>query len=354
MRKTVFIFLESRLGPIDTNNGQISDDDQKLTHTEKVNGGGKGGGRVSIGSKGDQKRFLLTDMQLEVLSSTEFMKQIVQDFTHFGTLNVHEDELVLESYKRSRTIAACQKLERRLGTLWTVEEVVQCMRDMGCSEDDCESRAEQLKFLCSMVQKVNSGARFRKHRKHGKTAHRWILIDKDRVYWKENAAAQNQRTRSFHLAKIVAIQPGKHTPALKNADNVDDRNCFSIVSKKHITLDLSGEDDNTVNEWIVFLRAYNGHYKSNFVMATMETENRNSYDKIVKSPFVQNRKKHITLVSNSVPKNVNTKKETDKIKTFADFFNIFELTDEYKQKFIQQGFANIVSLEYIDEYVLYE
>eukprot|EP01084_Bolivina_argentea_P024445 45544_1 len=270
MRKTVFIFLESRLGPIDTNNGQISDDDQKLTHTEKVNGGGKGGGRVSIGSKGDQKRFLLTDMQLEVLSSTEFMKQIVQDFTHFGTLNVHEDELVLESYKRSRTIAACQKLERRLGALWTVEEVVQCMNDMRCSQDDCESRAGQLKFLGSMVSEVSSGTRFRKHRKHGKAAHRWVLIDKDRLYWKENTAAQNQKTRSFNLAKIVAIQPGKHTPALKNADNVEDSNCFSIVSKKHVTLDLSGEDESTVYQWIVYLTAYNRHYKQQHHSAQAE------------------------------------------------------------------------------------
>eukprot|EP01083_Nonionella_stella_P274375 931311_1 len=217
-----------------------------------------------------KKRFLLTDMQLEVLSSPQFMQQIVQDFTHFGTLNVHEDELVLESYKRSRTIAACQKLERRLGALWTIEEVAHCMRDMGCSEDDCESRAEQLKFLSSMVRKVSGGALFTKHRKHGKAAHRWVLIDKDRLYWKENTAAQNQKTRSFNLAKIVAIQPGKHTSALKNADNVEDSNCFSIVSKKHVTLDLSGEDESTVYQWIVYLTAYNRHYKQQHHSAQAE------------------------------------------------------------------------------------
>eukprot|EP01084_Bolivina_argentea_P212274 360858_1 len=112
-----------------------------------------------------------------------------------------------------------------------------------------------------MVQTVSSGTRVRKHRKNGKAAHRWVLIDKFRLYWKENTAAQNQKTRSFNLAKIVAIQPGKRTSALKNADDVDDSNCFSIVSKKHVTLDLSGEDDNIVHKWIVFLTAYNRHYK---------------------------------------------------------------------------------------------
>eukprot|EP01083_Nonionella_stella_P195328 719582_1 len=259
MRKDAFAFLETRLGPIDTNTGGFDsgDDDLKTPIGESP----RSSPRVSFGSRSDQRRFLLTDMQLEVLSSTQFMQQIVQDFTHFGTLNVHEDELVLESYKRSRTIAACQKLERRLGALWTVEEVAQCMEDFGRSEDDLESRSEQLKFLGSMVQTVSSGARFRKHRKHGKAAHRWVLIDKDRLYWKENTGAQNQKTRSFNLAKIVAIQPGKHTSALKNAEDVEDSQCFSVVSKKHVTLDLSGEDDNTVLKWIVYLTAYNRHYK---------------------------------------------------------------------------------------------
>ena len=264
MRKTAFIFLEKRLGSIETNR---PDDDQKDNSLIKIN---DGAGPLL---KGDQRRFLLTDMQLEVLSSTQFMQQIVQDFTHFGTLNVHEDELVLESYKRSRTIAACQKLERRLGALWSVEEIAQCMSDLGSSEDDIESRLEQLKFLNSMVQSVSSGTRFRKHRKHGKAAHRWVLIDKDRLYWKENAAAQNQKTRSFNLAKIVAIQPGKHTSALKNADDVEDTQCFSIVSKKHVTLDLSGEEENTVHSWIVYLTAYNRHYKNISNAAQAEKSN---------------------------------------------------------------------------------
>ena len=60
----------------------------------------------------------------------------------------------------------------------------------------------------------------------------WVLIDANRLYWKVNIAVQNQKTRSFNLAKIVAIQPGKHTMTLKNDDDVDDSVCFSIVSKK--------------------------------------------------------------------------------------------------------------------------
>jgi len=220
-------------------------------------------------TKGDQRRFLLTDMQHEVLSSAQFMTQMIQDFTHFGTLNVHEDELVLESFKRSRTIAACQKLERRLGALWARNEIVNCMQDMNCPPDDIESQTEMVKFLNSMVQTVSSGGRFRKHRKHGKAAHRWVLIDKDRLYWKENAAAKNQKTRSFNLAKIVAIQPGKHTSALKNAIDVEDGCCFSIVSKKHVTLDLSGESEEEVQSWIVYLTAYNRHFKQQLTAATM-------------------------------------------------------------------------------------
>eukprot|EP01084_Bolivina_argentea_P202201 345539_1 len=136
MRKPAFICLKRRLGPID---------------------------RIS------RKKFLLTARQLEVLRSPQFIQQIMHDFIHFAKLYLYQDELVLESYEQSRTIEVCKKLEEtRLGTLWTVEEVIQCMRDMGCSENDCESRAEQLTFLRSMVRKVSSGARFREHKKHGK------------------------------------------------------------------------------------------------------------------------------------------------------------------------------------------
>jgi len=235
-------------GVIETN--KVDENDKDVVDLKGASGGG-----------GDQRRFLLTDMQIEVLSSTQFMQQILSDFAHFGTLNVHESELILESYKRSRTLAACQKLERRLGALWTSEEIAQCMQDFGCPEDDMRSVSKMLSFLGSMVQCVSSGARFRKHRKHGKGAHRWVLIDKDRLYWKENTAAQNQKTRSFNLAKIVAIQPGKHTSALKNAEDVEDGQCFSIVSKKHVTLDLSGEDENVVKKWIVYMTAYNKHFR---------------------------------------------------------------------------------------------
>eukprot|EP01083_Nonionella_stella_P062952 163659_1 len=71
MRKNAFAFLETRLGPIDTNAGGFNSGDNDL---KTATGGG---------STSDQLRFLLTDMQLEVLSSTQFMQQTVQDFTHF-------------------------------------------------------------------------------------------------------------------------------------------------------------------------------------------------------------------------------------------------------------------------------
>merc|ERR1719295_187568 len=144
LRQAALEFLEnpSRLGPLDVNNG----DNTESPTNGNAHGisGGPNPMQRSQSKGGEQRRFLLTDMQHEVLSSAQFMSQMIQDFLHFGTLNVHEDELVLESFKRSRTVHACQKLERRL-----------------------------------------------------------VLIDKDRLYWKENAAAGNQKTRSFNLAKIV-------------------------------------------------------------------------------------------------------------------------------------------------------
>ena len=242
-------------------------------------------------TKGDQCRFLLTDMQHGLVSSARFMSQMIQDFTHFGTLNVHEDELIFESFKQSHTFAACQILESRLGALWTRDEIKQCMSEMKSSrgvisEEDIESPTEQIKFLNLMVQSVSSGGPFRKHRKHGKAAHRWLLIDKDRLYWKENAAAQNQKTRSFNLAKIVAIQSGKHTPALKNASDVEDGCCFSIVSKKHVTLDLSGESEGEVQSWIVYLTAYSRHFKKQFEKANEENQDNpspNSVSSFMKS-----------------------------------------------------------------------
>jgi len=275
MRKEAFIFLEKRLGPIESNanvctlepvdDSQETGDPASLSHLA-LNAHTRAGPSMNIvPSAGDssdqheQRRFLLTEDQLDALSSKQFLEQMVSDFMHFGTLNVHEDELILES-KSTRTLAAIQKLERRLGAIWNVVEIVACMQEKGCSDDDTESRNAQLIFLNKMVQTVSSGGRFRKHRKHGKPAHRWVLVDKDRLYWKEGATAENQKTRSFNLAKIVAIQPGKTTSALKNADDVDEAQCFSIVSKK-ATLDLSGEDEAMVQAWIVYLTAFNRHYK---------------------------------------------------------------------------------------------
>ena len=110
-----------------------------------------------------------------------------------------------------------------------------------------------------MTKSVHSGARFSKHRKRGESAYRWVLINKDRLFWKENKLARNQRSRSMHLAKIVKIKPGKQMRALKNAQDVDEQLCFSIVSNKHVTLDLSGDDVDTVHSWIVYLNAFGYH-----------------------------------------------------------------------------------------------
>ena len=42
------------------------------------------------------------------------------------------------------------------------------------------------------------------------------------------------------------------------------------MSKKHVTLDLSGEDDNECHAWIVYLTAYNRHYKQQHNAAQAE------------------------------------------------------------------------------------
>jgi hypothetical protein len=99
---------------------------------------------------GEQKRFLLTDTQLKLLSTHEFMEHIVTDLSHFGTLNVHEDELILRSLKSNRTLDYVQKLERRLGALWTIEQIQQTMREMGYGEDDIQSHNAVIRFLNKM------------------------------------------------------------------------------------------------------------------------------------------------------------------------------------------------------------
>jgi len=63
------------------------------------------------------------------------------------------------------------------------------------------------------------------------------------------------------------VQDGKQTAALRNAVDVDDACCFSIVSMNHVTLDLSGNDEDLVRSWIVYLRAHVRHYKEQMVEA---------------------------------------------------------------------------------------
>eukprot|EP01084_Bolivina_argentea_P272049 463099_1 len=77
-------------------------------------------------------------------------------------------------------------------------------------------------------------------------------------------------------------------------------------------------------------------------------QNKFNWDNNTRRQFFQEISQALTSIEFS-----SSIKPIEKIKIFEDFFNVFGLTD-HKQKFIQQGFTDIASLEYIDEYVLHE
>eukprot|EP01084_Bolivina_argentea_P025767 47915_1 len=98
---------------------------------------------------------------------------------------------------------------------------------------------------------------------------------------------------------------------------------------------------------------FNSIGKNNFVKickrATIGSDPANKlYKFICKEQFKATNGENVTShINNEQHANVTAHEN-------KDFLNIFQLTDEHKQKFIQQGFTNIASLKYIDEYVLYE
>lgn len=136
------------------------------------------------------------------------MFKVARDLSHFGTINVHEDELILESYKKKRTLDAIGKLERRLDTLWTRNEIKHIMHNLNLDYNKINNIKNQVKFLNKMVGIVTKGMRFSKHRKKGDHENRWVLIKNDRLYWKNGVTAENRKSCSFNFAKIIHIKPG--------------------------------------------------------------------------------------------------------------------------------------------------
>ncbi|ETO18261.1 disheveled-associated activator of morphogenesis 1 [Reticulomyxa filosa] len=226
--------------------GRLIDDTKEETRTETDNSGG------------DIRKFILHEEQLEMLHDEEYMTQIVNDFDHFGTINVHESELILQCRDKTKLTDAIRRLEKRLGVLWTRKEIQEIMNTLHVSWDDDDNK--MIKFLDKMTKQVQKGARFNKHRKKGGPQHRWVLVRFGRLYWKERVTDKNNKSHSFNLTKIRQVLAGKVTRALQEAKDAPDRACFCVAGES-VTLDLQAETEEVANEWVNYLKGYVRHYE---------------------------------------------------------------------------------------------
>ncbi|ETO20872.1 hypothetical protein RFI_16336, partial [Reticulomyxa filosa] len=213
-------------------------------------------GEVDNGD-GEIRKFILHEEQIQMLHDEEYMTQVVKDFDHFGTINVHESELILQCREKSKVIDAVRKLEKRLGVLWARAEIQEIMNTLHVTWDDDDHK--MLKFLDKMTKQVQHGARFNKHRKKGAPEHRWVLVKFGRLFWKERVSDKNHKSHSFNLTKVKYVAPGKVTRALQDAKDVPEGTCFSVASDS-VTLDLQAESEDVANEWVNYLRGYVRHY----------------------------------------------------------------------------------------------
>jgi len=209
------------------------------------------------GGNGEIRKFILHEEQLQMLHDEEYMTQVVNDFDHFGTINVHESELILQCREKPKMIDAVKRLEKRLGVLWTRAEIQDLMNTLHVDWDDDDHK--MLKFLDKMTKQVQNGARFNKHRKKGSPEHRWVLVRLGRLFWKERVTDKNQKSHSFNLTKVKYVMPGKVTRALQEAKDVSEGACFCVASDK-VTLDLQAESEEVATEWVHYLKAYVRHY----------------------------------------------------------------------------------------------
>merc|ERR1719242_2842259 len=220
--------------------------------------------------------FPLTDSQLKQVTNPHHLKMLTDDMVHFGNIGVDEGILKLKIPDKLPTITPIHQLEKRLGVLTTIEEIKQIRDNIrGEEKENVEQNInvdeiEVLKlndkdFFNQMMNAVDNGVKFIKHKKRGIFDERFVLIHNDRLYWKEKAEERNHRSRSMHLTKIIQVMIGKNTKALKHEqlEDIAPVCCFSVVAKK-ATLDLSTPTLNPieVRKFTAYLKGLQRHFIS--------------------------------------------------------------------------------------------
>ena len=120
----------------------------------------------------------------------------MDDLSHFGTIGVDEGYLKLKIPIDLPTITPIHKLEKRLGVLLTIDEVKSIRKQIAGDDKsnnaaniDCDDinvlKLNDLQFVNNMMKLCKSGVKFIKHKKRGVYDVIYVLIDKDRLYWKE-------------------------------------------------------------------------------------------------------------------------------------------------------------------------
>eukprot|EP01084_Bolivina_argentea_P002004 3694_1 len=217
----------------------------------------------------------------------------------------------------------------------------------------------------------------------------WRNPETDMDYLKSRISKDlSTLTKSFkdstHLLKMVKkLQFGEIDMSGKNqVDRADFDAYFNTYSieplEKHVlralfdTLDADGDGEITSREFSKWKKSFSSKtLKEMFPIISFKiTETTYRYERKNKETNGKQFGFTIKIFSDGVasdnddtfkivPSNddypvIDVKEAINKIKNFQDFFYTFQLTDECKQKFMQEGFSDIASLEYIDEYVLYE
>ena len=159
-----------------------------------------------------------------------------------------------------------------MGKLFLVQEISEIMASMKTfSANEIANPNKRTTFYNKMMTTITKGARFYKHMK-SKTdkkeipTRRWILVNNDRLYWKEYSLDRNRKSKSKHLSKIMAVQLGKVTKALKQATDAPEEQCFSVITKKS-TIDLQAENEKMAFEWVTYLNALVKHVKKQMQQA---------------------------------------------------------------------------------------
>ena len=206
-------------------------------------------------------RFPLSNKQSDLLSNAKNWDLLVNDMTHFGTINLDVHHLILKIQNEDKpSIYAIHKLEKRLGILLQDEEICDAMNEMNCDLQEIFNDDKRQEFLNKMMEAVTYGVSVTKHCKRSQPSHRWILISNDRFFWKESLQHKNDKSRSLHFTKIIQIMQGKNTRALKECETAKKECCFSVISGK-VTMDVEIKNEDLCNKWIRYLKILHRHFR---------------------------------------------------------------------------------------------